>query len=111
MIGSQDADCKDAHATVSFPDFSHAGEQGSAKSPPRGQPFHSELLAFAGAALFELFKGAGLDARRSREPNRKALGEDKAKMISSRHVLRKYAPFAKGLWVNSYGIHWVANPY
>ena len=35
MIGSQNADCKDLH-TVGFPDFLRAGEQGSAKSPPRG---------------------------------------------------------------------------
>jgi hypothetical protein len=35
MIGSQNAECKDVH-TVGFPDFSRAGGQGSAKSPPKG---------------------------------------------------------------------------
>jgi hypothetical protein len=43
MIGSQDADCKDVH-TVGFPDFSTAGEQGSAKSPPKGSGSFADFL-------------------------------------------------------------------
>jgi hypothetical protein len=55
MIGSQNAECKDVH-TVGFPSFSHAGEQGSAKNPPKGGRSFADFYVAAEATTHKEFR-------------------------------------------------------
>jgi hypothetical protein len=90
MIGRWEKECKDAHA-VSFSDFSRAGEQGSAKSPPKGSRSFADFLCRGRSHDPQRISGgtskpAPFKNRRVRHPQKISVHGRRLEGLATRHA-------------------------